>query len=144
MEKGKSDFEQLLGILSQFERADVLAAVRRLDLSVETFPPAVLVSSLLAATSGTATKIDKQCGTPAVVESTNKPASKVSVYVTNTGDCSVSVKLSGGGVSRGSVSIPAGDSGSISTSAVDKVVIDCDGGAGTDPRCKLAYSINWQ
>lgn len=89
-------------------------------------------------------EIDVPCGKNDAVVSTNDPPANASVSVTNRGDCDLSVTLTGQAGTRGSVAISAGDSGSIASSGVVKVEIDCQGGgSGPDPRCKFGYSITW-
>jgi hypothetical protein len=88
-------------------------------------------------------EIDEPCGTLSALESSLKPAGRTSVWVRNRGDCTLTVELTEAGNRRGSVAIPPDDEGTIATSPVDKVKIDCDRGKGENPRCKFTYSIQW-
>lgn len=88
-------------------------------------------------------EIDVECGKNDAVVSTNAPPANAAVSVTNRGDCDLSVTLTGPAGSRGSVAIGAGDSGSIASSGVAKVEIDCQSGSTKVPRCKFSYSITW-
>ncbi|MGH2690548.1 MAG: S-Ena type endospore appendage [Actinomycetota bacterium] len=132
MPSKKPDVQPLTEILTGLR--EIKAAVRGLGLDT-----ILAVPVNVPAQKG----IDVPCGTLAAVESTLKPAGRASVGVSNRGDCPITVELTEGGNRRGSVAVPAGESGTIATSPVDKVKIDCDKAAGKDPRCKFSYTIVW-
>jgi hypothetical protein len=140
--KKKSDVQQILGILDEFDDADLRIAIDRRGLAAARLLPVPLAALSVV---NTPTVTDEPCPTDNAYVSTSSEPSNVEVSVDNTGDCQLVVKVSAGGGELGRAVVAPGKSGSICVAGATRVEVDCqacDSGC-SGPRCKFTRKVVW-